>query len=489
MKIAAALLVVLMACSRASAADLFVDQINGGDANDGLSWATARATVASALATAAASPEPDVISVAAGRYLEQLVIPADTTLLGGFPAGGGMRDAAANVTTLDGGRTVAPVVHFPPGSDRTVLDGFLVRGGLGADQSIGGGILVEDAAPLIQGNVIEENAACWGSGIALVYSGASTFARVVANVIQRNLGHLPGTRTGCGGGRISQGGGVFISAPPGMDLGLILSGNRILANAAGSGGGVSFQGQGAMEHDVVDQNYYSGIYLSGGPINLFNVAVTANRYSGITAGCAGTYGFDNLTLAANDFGGIRSSGGGSGDLRVENSILWRNSAEVTWYCGGSPPSIVSSLVEGGFVGGVGIIDADPLFVPGPNGDYYLSQASAGQPSTSPAVDAGSQPSLNVGLDQRTTATDSTADGGMVDLGYHPTRVLTLTVLRGTVASGLTLHRTLASLPFVDDPGTLSDPGLPLLFYEVAGAVNDIAVDKDIANDAVRLVFR
>jgi hypothetical protein len=45
------------------------------------------------------------------------------------------------------------------------------------------------------------------------------------------------------------------------------------------------------------------------------------------------------------------------------------------------------------------------------------------------------------------------------------------------------------LPFVDDPGTLSDPALPLLHYEVRVTDTDIAVTKDMVADAVALSFR
>jgi hypothetical protein len=97
------------------------------------------------------------------------VIPADTTLLGGYPRGGGARDPAANVTVLDGAGA-PPVVRFPPGSDGTILDGFVVRrGGTPMTlQSYGGGIEVVDASPLIRGNVIEDSTrateAGWRSG-------------------------------------------------------------------------------------------------------------------------------------------------------------------------------------------------------------------------------------------------------------------------------------------------------------------------------------
>jgi hypothetical protein len=77
----------------------------------------------------------------------------------------------------------------------------------------------------------------------------------------------------------------------------------------------------------------------------------------------------------------------------------------------------------------------------------------------------------------------------VDLGFHAVRVATLTVFRGTMATGLVPHRTVRALPFVVDPGTLSDPALPLLLYEVRVTDTDIAVTKDMVADAVALSFR
>jgi len=205
--------------------DLFVDQSNGDDAADGLAWATARESIGSAIATAETSPGPDVISVAAGRYVEQLVVPADTSLLGGYPPGGGPRDPAANPTILDGAGTFAPVVDFPPGSDGTVLEGFVVTGGW-SDRASGGGIRVEDAAPLIRNNIIEGNTACGGSGILLDYSTSRPAARVEGNIIRESACWRIQFQCGCGSA-------VSISGPWDVDLGTVLSGNRITANMGG----------------------------------------------------------------------------------------------------------------------------------------------------------------------------------------------------------------------------------------------------------------
>lgn len=488
MRVAAALVAALVASTHASAASLFVDQTNGSDASDGLTWATARATVGSALATAVGTPEPDVISVATGRYVEMLVVPPDASLLGGFPPGGGTRDPSVNPTVLDGAGG-GSVVHFPPGSDGGGLEGFTVTGGAGTEGpdfvSYGGGILVEDAAPLIRDNVIEDNHACHGGGVALVYSSPRLAALLQGNVLRRN--GFPSARPECSRGNWASGSGVYVSGPPGADLGLVLDGNRISASLWGYGALV-FIGSGSLQHDIIEDSRSSGLALSGGPLRVSDELVVRSIGDGISLDCAGDYRLENVTVADNATAITAGGVAAPTSATVENSILWRNTSQVTWACGGAPV-VLSSVVEGGFVGGTSIIDADPLFVPGPQHAYYLSQVPSGQPTTSPAVDAGSQSAVAASLDQRTTATNSTLDAAAVDLGFHAVPATSLTVLRGTVATGLVPHRTVTALPFVDDPGTLSNPALPLLYYEVRLTDTDIAVTKDTVADAVMLSFR
>jgi hypothetical protein len=138
----------------------------------------------------------------------------------------------------------------------------------------------------------------------------------------------------------------------------------------------------------------------------------------------GIYNYNNssLTLANCTFsentaqwlgGAIRNL---YSTVTLTNCILW----------GDAPPEIDTpvgtvvitySNVEGGWAG-EGNIDADPCFVSGPLGDFYLSQTEAGQLVDSPCVDAGSDLASVFGLDQFTTRTDNVGDAGIVDMGYH-----------------------------------------------------------------------
>jgi len=126
---------------------------------------------------------------------------------------------------------------------------------------------------------------------------------------------------------------------------------------------------------------------------------------------------------------------------MENSILWDNSASM-----GSEIVLLTNVnlhisfsdVKGGesevYIGsgctldwGDGMIDADPLFLTGPSGPFYLSHTSTGQPSDSPCVNSGSDLAENVCfdigdvyvcMDKLTTRIDHGFDIGQVDMGYH-----------------------------------------------------------------------
>ncbi len=85
-----------------------------------------------------------------------------------------------------------------------------------------------------------------------------------------------------------------------------------------------------------------------------------------------------------------------------------------------------SIIQGGFEGEM-IFDQDPLFVPGPLSDYYLSQTAAGDGENSPALDTGKAPADtqfvyspdgDIPLSEMATRTDEVPDMGQVDIGVH-----------------------------------------------------------------------
>jgi parallel beta-helix repeat protein len=165
-----------------------------------------------------------------------------------------------------------------------------------------------------------------------------------------------------------------------------------------------------------------------------NTALSGDFHSGRGGGISNydgsTVAVGNCTFSGNT---ATNSGGGinnydTSSATVTNSILWGNSDS-----GGTDESaqingdtiITYSCVQGwtGSLGGVGNIGADPFFVSGPGGDYYLSQINAGQGVDSPCVDAGSDTAANLGMDILSTRTDEVSDVSVVDMGYHYSAVI------------------------------------------------------------------
>jgi len=267
--------------------------------------------------------------------------------------------------------------HFHNGEDSSsVVQGFTITNGFrygeGTEGS-GGAILCVDSSPTIRANIIVGNtASAYGGGI---YCYDHSSASVQDCVIGENIA--------------DSGGGIGCD----YECYVAFENNVITGNVASSGGGV-----------MADS--CSTVRISGSTI-------TENR------ACYG-----------GGFVCLQSSG------VITNSILWADSAETgsEIYVMGSCPYFWASLsvswsdVQGGpsgiYDGGCSHvwwemrnIDADPLFVAGPHGAYYLSQVAAGQVEQSPCVDAG-HPDFPV--PEGTTRTDEVCDAGRLDIGYHYT---------------------------------------------------------------------
>jgi hypothetical protein len=96
---------------------------------------------------------------------------------------------------------------------------------------------------------------------------------------------------------------------------------------------------------------------------------------------------------------------------VQNSIF---TSCDTIIVNGAAATIEYSNISHGWPGN-GNINADPLYVSGPSGDYYLSQLVAGQSEQSPCVNSGNPLSTMI---IGTTRTDGFQDLGIIDMGFH-----------------------------------------------------------------------
>jgi len=127
----------------------------------------------------------DIILVDPGTYLGQInFLDKNITLASLIYSGYDQNELAK--TILDGNGQ-GPVVTFNDGQDQSaILLGFIIKNG-SASQS-GGGILIEDASPTIDRNIIHNNHAgsCGGTGGGIAVQGES-YPHIFGNVIHDNM--------------------------------------------------------------------------------------------------------------------------------------------------------------------------------------------------------------------------------------------------------------------------------------------------------------
>ncbi len=263
----------------------------------------------------------------------------------------------------------------------------------------GGGIYSANSQAILRDNEFIGNVAgSFGGGLYLINPSNSDNRAD----IQRNLFE---------GNDAFEGGGLYTAGGE-----LRLTGCRITGNTAHSGGGVKVE--------FHDSGLVTGNAISGNE---------GTRGGGLLIHAAGALTLDGNTFTANsaDYGGAVYCTDGTA-LSVVHTIFWDNTAPdgkelyLDYDDLGLSLDIDFSDVDGGIGSlevetgctlnwGEGMIDADPVFVSGPGGSFYLSQVAAGQAVDSPCVDAGDPVAVGA---SGSTRTDAFSDAGIADLGSH-----------------------------------------------------------------------
>jgi parallel beta-helix repeat protein len=324
-------------------------------------------------------------------------------------------------------------MFLDPNCSGTIAETILAGNDANED---GGGAYVTDVngVSFVDCN-IAYNSALRGGGLYLYSVDYSTVA-VIGCIIQHNRAPVdtfdPNDPNDPNAGIVGLGGGIYCWGTPALIRDCV-----IIYNSANTSG--------------------AGIYLTGGAVSpqVINCLIVNNLAGRDGGGISANWYVEpliaNCTFVGNAvpgaFGELGNTGFGGGlycgynsDCTVTDSIFWNNYAleglEIAVGTGfeyGEPwPSTLTvsySDLKGGRTAvkvddgcalnwGPGNINAAPLFVTGPLGDYYLSQTDAGQPQNSPCVDTGSSDASFVGLTGHTTRTDEVFDKGTVDMGYH-----------------------------------------------------------------------
>ncbi|HUT04157.1 MAG TPA: right-handed parallel beta-helix repeat-containing protein, partial [bacterium] len=348
-----------------------------------------------------------------------------------------------NCTVTENSAWMGGGIHSDASAD-VWLEGCLIRENSSIPDadgySYGGGIGIFRSSPTLIHCTIESNSAVLGAG--LVCDDSSS--RIAwCDFLENSC--IPDSSGGSWGGGIWLNGASPLIEDCTFTLNFASRGGGIQTdnsyfdikrceftnNDADSGAGVhSWGGSG----NIVSCEFIDNSASWGGGIStndclptvkncLFALNVALNTGGGMYVDNEAQPFISNCTFGFNSAG---MSGGaiwclGDSEVTLENSILWANGREIDLDTGGSA-SVSNCCVYGGYPGDGNIADY-PLFVFGPEGDYYLSCVAAGQSEDSPCIDAGNDSAINCELDCLTTQTDGVPDSWMVDLGYHyPTDV-------------------------------------------------------------------
>jgi predicted outer membrane repeat protein len=284
----------------------------------------------------------------------------------------------------------------------------------------GGMCNLDDSNPIVTSCTFSGNTALNGGGMYNEYSNPSV--------------------TGCtfsGNSAPYAGGGVLNKYSDPTVINCSFDGNSVYVFGGGMANEYSSP---TLANCTFDQNTVRFGGGGGGMANYrSNPTVTNATFSGNTAPHANGGGIcndDSSSSVTNcTFSGNRAANGAAiacdsvqpqypSTIELVNCILWDGGDQV-WNNDNSSITITFSDVQGGWPNDDCPVeypdcnfDADPLFVPGPEGCYYLSQTAAGQPIDSPCLDAGSDTAENLALDTLTTRSDEVGDAGVVDMGYH-----------------------------------------------------------------------
>lgn len=406
---------MLATVATASAAEFYVDARNTSGTEQGTQQSPFR-TVQRAIDAAAGGDE---IRVAGGTYVQNLKVVSKAIVLNGGFSSAWVRDVAANPTTLqgEGGDSVITLLD----ADATV-DGFRITGGTGSTEELpdayaGGGIFSRGGSPTITNNVIEFNNILSENPPADVSRGGGVYitnaaqARIENNVIRNNkAGRGSGVAIEADAALIKgntiennesvgdHGGGLFVAV-----VNATITQNVIRRNEVGRelgygwGGGLIVVNTGnfaEISYNLVYENFASG-YGAG---EFIDEGASANIHHELIYRNVSKDGCETVSAIALDGGegvgsratishctvvnnvcpdSVRGNGlqvEGRSAATVVNCLFWNNGGDDFGVDPTSSLTVTFTDSQEGFPG-AGNISADPRFVNEAADDYRLAAGS------------------------------------------------------------------------------------------------------------------
>ena len=304
-----------------------------------------------------------------------------------------------------------------------------------------GGIIIIKSGEYIENPTLSKIISLYGSGIdetilngtlTVIIPSSSIFKTIIKGLTINGKSYLNGGSPilehckilnyiiGQGANALIRNNKIYtlVAANPGSNLTII---NNDISSSGYTGVAVSNPGAyGYIANNIIHGCATGIILYNCTAATVINNLIYNNSECGIYV-CLAQPKIKNNTIINNiyrgGFFGIRDS------AYLHNNIIINNSYGINHWEDRSTTSDYNIIWGNdidyyGAEAGENDISADPLFVSGPLGDYYLSQISAGQLIDSPALNAGNDTAEELGLDTRTTRIDSITDTGTVDIGYH-----------------------------------------------------------------------
>lgn len=326
----------------------------------------------------------DIVLVAPGTYFEQVNFLGKAITIAS--AGG------PGATVIDGSGFQTPVFAFNFEGPRSVLRGFTITHGNN------GGVVISNASPTIEGNIITGNNGCNGGGISVFSSSA-----VIRNNIISNNSDSPFCFNSAGGGIQVNG---FNQNVPIQITGNLITGNQISSFQNGGGGIAVLSGLATISGNTIQNNITNGngggiFVIQGAEVDVIQNLITGNS-ANIGGGMYHSINFSpsqvlNNTVAGNSAFSASAAffDGADAGVSVMNNLLIDSTGIGAVACGFSgqtpsfsfndvfsagQPNLAYGMACPDMTGFSGNIKQDPQFVD-PNGDYHLQAAS-------PAIDSG-----------------------------------------------------------------------------------------------------
>ncbi len=368
-----------------------------------------------------------------------------------------------------------PVVTCANGeSSSTVLSGFTITGGSAIN---GGGMYISNSSsPTITNCVFIYNSAINSGGGMFVYDSEPSISNCsfVFNSVSGS-GVLPGgggmcvrtsssaSITDCifiGNSAKYSGGGIFIEWSSFVSITNCVFRDNSATGQPNGPNDLEGKGAGILLFEGSTATIIDSVFTGNSAESEAGAVLVANRCNVSATNCVftgnsaanggaivskpeGTLTLLHCSLSGNSATGIHNTDVGSliivGDGSITNSIIWGNIG-ATPRLTGPAITVKHTNIEGGYSGGVNIIDADPLFADPDGADNIFGTADDNLRLQlgSPSIDSGDSTEVPTGL---TTDLDGNPRiiNGVVDMGaYESGKVHNITqfVSYGTIQSAI-----------------------------------------------------